>query len=125
MQYKYKRYLFDFDIHYQTRNQLFVFDKVADEFIGSDGDYHLIINDRYQRYEKGVPDVNEFLYEYYWNIESNHKNVIYNQTTYALLTPVVFIQTKKKRVLIKKGISTFAAPSNIRGKYSIYDMTPL
>ena len=58
MQYKYKRYLFDFDIHYQTRNQLFVFDKVADEFIGSDGDYHLIINDRYQRHEKGVPDVN-------------------------------------------------------------------
>ena len=67
-QYKYKRYLFDFDIHYQTRNQLFVFDKVADEFICSDGDYHLIINDRYQRYKKGVPDVNEFLYEYYWSI---------------------------------------------------------
>ena len=100
MQYKYKRCLFDFDILYQTRNKLFVFDKVADEFIGSYGDYHLIINDRYQRYNKGVPDVNEFLYEYYWSIKPNHKNTICNQTTYALLTPrekerVVFIQTNK------------------------------
>ena len=99
-----------------------MFDKVADEFIGSDGDYHLIINDRYQRYKKGVPDVNEFLYEYYWNIKPNHKNVICNQATYALLTPtekerVVFIQTNsKKRVIIKKEISIFAAPSNVRGK---------
>ena len=33
---------------------------------------------------------------------------------------VVFIQTNsKKRVIIKKGISIFAAPSNIRGKGSI------
>ena len=76
-----------------------MFDKVADEFICSDGDYHLIINDRYQRCKKGIPDVNDFLCEYYWNIKPNHKNVIRNQTTYALLTPtekepVVFIQTR-------------------------------
>ena len=61
-QYKYKKYFFDFDMHYQTRNKLFVFDKVADEFIGRDGDYHRrITNDSCQRYKKGVPDVNEFL----------------------------------------------------------------
>ena len=69
--------------------------------------------------------MNEFLYEYYWNIKPNHKSVICNQTTYALLTHtekdrVVFIQTNsKKRVIIKKGISIFASPSNIRGKGSI------
>ena len=103
-----------------------MFHKVADEFIGSDGDYHLITNDRYQRYKKVVPDVNNILYEYYWNIKPNHKTVICNQTTYALLTPtekesVVFIQTNsKQRVLIRKGISIFAAPSNIRGKGSIF-----
>ena len=102
MQYKYKVYLFDFDIHYQTRKQLFVFDKVADEFIGSNGDYHLIINDRCQRYKKGVPDVNDSIYEYYWNIKPNHKNAICNQTSYALLTPtekegVVFIQPNSNK----------------------------
>ena len=70
-----------------------MFDKVADEFIGSDGDYHLIINDRYQRYEKGVPDVNEFLYEYYGNIKLNHKNVICNQTKNVLF---LFKLTLKK-----------------------------
>ena len=51
--------------------------------------------------------------------------VTLSQITKTLLTPiekehVVFIQTKKKkRALIKKGISIFAAPSNIRGKGSI------
>ena len=108
-----------------------MFHKVADEFIGSDGDYHLITNDRYQRYKKGVPDVNNILYKYYWNIKPNHKTVICNQTTYALLTPtekgrVVFIQTNsKQRVLIRKEISIFAAPNNIRGKGLIFDMAPL
>ena len=83
MQYKNKRRLLDLEIHYQTRNQLFVFDKIADELIGSKSDYHLIIN---------------------WNNKLNHKNVICNQRTYALLTPtknelVVFIQTNSKKEL--------------------------
>ena len=35
--YDYKRYSFTFHIHYQTKNQLFLFLKVADEYIANEG----------------------------------------------------------------------------------------
>ena len=64
-QYDYKCYSFNFDIHYQTKNQLFLFDKVADEYIANEGDYHEVINDSWERIGYTPPDVNRFMVRYY------------------------------------------------------------
>ena len=61
----YKRYLLNFDNSYQDRNLFFVFDKEKDEFIGSDPDYHVIVNSRYMRFGHQVHKVKKFLFDYY------------------------------------------------------------
>ena len=74
--YDYKRYLFKYDPCYQCQNQIFIFDTVNDTFIANNEDYHQVINDKYQRYRRGSPDLNLFILEYYWTIKPEHKNVI-------------------------------------------------
>ena len=61
----YKRHLFKCDPYYQCQNQICIFDTVNDTFITNGGDYHQVINDRYQRYGRGRPDPNQFMLEFY------------------------------------------------------------
>ena len=61
-EFRYRRYIFNFDSSYRDRNLFFVFDKESDEYIGSDENYHFVTNDRFLRYKKSVPSVNRFLH---------------------------------------------------------------
>ena len=61
----YKHYLFNFDSSYQDRNLFFIFDPKKDEFIGSDPNYHFIANDRFMRNGERVPEVKNFLLNFY------------------------------------------------------------
>ena len=85
--YDYKRYLFKYNPYYQYQNQIIIFDTVNDTFINNDGDYHEVLNGSYQRYGRGRPDPNQFMLEYNWTIKPDHKNVIWNMTTYVDLKP--------------------------------------
>ena len=78
----YKRYLFDFDNSYRDRNLLFVFDKEKDEFIGSDPDYHFIAKNRYMRFGDQVPEVKNFLLDYYTQLKPQNKTVIVNKNVW-------------------------------------------
>ena len=61
-------------------NLYFIFDKENDEFIGSDSNYHLLENNKFQRYDgKPVPVAKSFSFYYYmvWRLENT--TVIVNQ----------------------------------------------
>ena len=79
----------------------------------------------YQRCGRGRPDPNQFMLEYYWTIRLDHKNVIYNMTTYLDLTPaecklVAFIQNDTHgKVQVDTTISIFAALRTMRGYGSV------
>ena len=79
----------------------------------------------YQRYGRGRPDPNQFMLEYYWTIRPDHKNVIYNMTTYLDLTPaecklVAFIQNDTHgKVQVNTTINIFAALRTVRGCGSV------
>ena len=45
-EFEYNRFMFNFDIWYQGKNQFFIFDTDLDEYIGSLGNYHFYINDK-------------------------------------------------------------------------------
>ena len=57
----YKRYLFNFDSSYQDRDLFFVIDPEKDEFIGSDPNYHFIMNDRFMRNGEQLPEDKNFI----------------------------------------------------------------
>ena len=42
-EFEYNRFMFDFDIWYQRKNQYFIFDRDLDEYIGSLGNSHFIL----------------------------------------------------------------------------------
>ena len=78
----YKRSLFNFDATYQDRNLFFVFDSEKDEFIGSDPDYHFIVNNTFMRYGKRVPKVKSFLLDFYTKWKPESKTVIVNKSVW-------------------------------------------
>ena len=80
--FQYKRYLFDFDVANWDRNLLFVFDSEKDEFIGSDPDYHFIVNNTFMRYGKWVPKVKSFLLDFYTKWKPENKTVIVNKNVW-------------------------------------------
>ena len=86
-EFKYRRYMFDFDSSYRDQNLLFVFDTENDEYIGSDENYHFVANDRFLRYKKSVPNMNRFLHDFYMTWRSSNKTVIANQGTWDRLNP--------------------------------------
>ena len=57
----YKRYLFNFDSSYQDRDLFFVTDPEKDAFIGSDPNYHFIVNDRFMRNGEQLPEDKNFI----------------------------------------------------------------
>ena len=63
-EFKYRRYMFNFDCSYRNRNLLFVFDTENNGYIGSDENYHFAANDRFLRYKKNVSSVNRFLHDF-------------------------------------------------------------
>ena len=63
-EFRYHRYMFNFDSSHRDRNLLFVFDTENDEYIGSDENYHFVANDRFLRYKKNVSSVNRFLHDF-------------------------------------------------------------
>ena len=71
VEYKYEHFMFDFDSAYKDRNLFFVFGKEKDEYIGSDETYHWVANDRFLRFKKPVPSVNNFLRDVYMNWHPN------------------------------------------------------
>ena len=62
---EYNRYNFDFDSCYRDINLYFIFDKENDELIGSNSNYHLLANNKFQRYGKPVPVAKSFSFYYY------------------------------------------------------------
>ena len=123
--YDYKCYSFNFDIHHQTKNQLLLFDKVVDECIANNTDYHQVINDRWQRIGYAPPDVNRFMVTYYWQLKPKHETVIANRVLYMNMTAeekarLTFVQhSTPGRVSVTPKVSVFASPQNIRGRNSI------
>ena len=75
----YNRYNFEFNSYYQDLNLYFIFDKENDEFIGSDSNYHLLANDKFQRHGKPVPVAKSFFYYYYTVLRPENTTVIVNQ----------------------------------------------
>ena len=59
--------------------QFFIFDKKNDDFIGSDSNYHLLANDKFQRYGKPEPVVKSSLFYYYMLWRPENTTLIVNQ----------------------------------------------
>ena len=95
---------------------MFLLDKVADEYIANEANYHQVINDRGQRIGYIPPDVNCFMVPYYWQLKPKHKTVIANRVLYMNITPeekahVAFVQhSTPGRVPVTPNVSVFAAP---------------
>ena len=53
---------FDFDSYYRDINLYFIFDKENAEFIGSESNYHLLANNKFQGYGKPVPVAKVFCF---------------------------------------------------------------
>ena len=85
--FRYKRYLFDFDGAYWERNFFFVFDSEKDEFISSDPDYHFIANNRFMRYGKWMPEVKSFLLDFYTKWKPENKTIIVNKSVWDRASP--------------------------------------
>ena len=110
--------MFNFDIWYQGKNQYFIFDRDLDEYIGSVGNYHFYINDdRYQRFDKTILDLNSFMTKYYWDFNPSHNRVICNEDGYVKMPlaeriKMVIRQQKNGILCLNSGISIFAPTKN-------------
>ena len=104
---------------------MFLFNKVGDEYIANEGNYHQIINDKWQRIRYSPPDVNHLMVPYYWQLKPKHKTCIANRVLYMNMTPeekarVAFVQhSTPGRVSVAPNISVFAVSPNMRGRNSI------
>ena len=112
--------MFNFDIWYQGKNQFFIFNTDLDEYIGSLGNYHFYINDKYQRFGKTIADLNFFMIKYYWDFNPSHNRVIYNEDVYVKMPlaerkKIVIRQQKNSILYLNPGISIFAATKNFKG----------
>ena len=91
----------------------------------NEGDYHQVINNRWQKIGNAPPDVNRFMVTYYWQLKPEHITDISNRVLYMDMTLeekacVAFVQhSTPGRVSVTLNISVFAAPRNIRGSNSI------
>ena len=106
--------MFNFDIWCQGKNQYFIFNRDLSEYIGSLGSYHFYINDRYQRFDKTIPDLNSFITKYYWDFNPSHNRVICHEDVFVKMPlserkKIVIRQQKNGILYLNPGISIFAA----------------
>ena len=82
-----KRYLFNFDSSYRDRNLFFILNPEKDEYIGSDRNYHFVANDRFMRNHERVPEVKNFLLNFYTQSRPQNKTVIVNKNIWDRANP--------------------------------------